>query len=76
MLSQKCHLNPTSRNTPTGGNKMAKMILMGSVAVNGIGVEGWLFRAGSEGPGSKACKVGAHFGQETWIVGWGTRIRT
>jgi len=33
ILNQKCPLNPTSINTPKGGNKIANRILIGSVAV-------------------------------------------
>jgi hypothetical protein len=34
--SQKCPVGPTSRNTPTGGNRIAKTILIGSAAVTAI----------------------------------------
>jgi hypothetical protein len=36
MLSQKWPLRPTSRKTPSGGRIIAKIILIGSVAVTAI----------------------------------------
>jgi hypothetical protein len=36
MFSQKWPLKPTSRKTPRGGNRMARIILTGSVAVTAM----------------------------------------
>jgi putative component of membrane protein insertase Oxa1/YidC/SpoIIIJ protein YidD len=33
MFSQKCHLNPTCKNTPSGGNRIARRILKMSAMV-------------------------------------------
>ena len=41
MFNQKEPFKPTSRNTPTGGRRIAKMILMMSVAVKAIIASKW-----------------------------------